>query len=313
MHNNIEHITLWGPSHSGKTFLIKAFQKKIIQLNDKSKNCTYSLTSGSEFINPTDLIKKPTEEPKENIYIFKREFSGDSYQSKISSHTHYINLLDDKGEDTVNMEKTIIFNLEYSNFLIVVLDPFFIESEDERTSSGKGSGETKIEKTAPIYKRTKDQGILISYVTKLLNHLQSLNKSIFISVCISKIDGIAFKFREPWILIDFLFGTGMKEVFSEFMNNDNFKFNFFSTSAVGYLDKRFEKANFLNNKEEGSTQLEDTNQWIPYNVESPFFWLFEMIERQRLYVPNRNSIKFLSNWIVEERNKDYIPYDIKSF
>jgi len=65
----------------------------------------------------------------------------------------------------------------------------------------------------------------------------------------------------------------------------------FTLSSMGYLDGPGRHANY----EPGSGYLAKKEHWSPYNVEFPFFWLFESIEKRRIKENQKGFISKMSD------------------
>ncbi|MFT3892775.1 MAG: hypothetical protein QM730_14180 [Anaerolineales bacterium] len=127
-------------------------------------------------------------------------------------------------------------------------------------------------------------------IYNLVNLLLSQAGQRRIAVCLSKADLLNLILPEQE-LIKACFGPDMLRLF----NNPRLQVKFFRVSSVGFVKKTGGRKS-PNITSEGN--IENPGSWEPFNVVSPFFWLFESIERQRLKTGD----------LFGEREKKYIPY-----
>ena len=100
----------------------------------------------------------------------------------------------------------------------------------------------------------------------------------YIAVCVTKTDSLGV-YREPEPLIEAYFGAEMFRLLESYKNAQQYiTMEYFSVSAMGYLDMNRQVPNF----NPLTDNLQDLNRWEPYRVESPFFWLFNAMEKERL-------------------------------
>jgi len=135
---------------------------------------------------------------------------------------------------------------------------------------------------------------------ELLTHSPRKGRSV--AICVTKVDLLGVQGRDPWQLIEAYFGQDM------LMQLRNFQAHLlmetFAVSAAGFLESSGRQPNYdLVNK-----SLLASDQWNPHNVEAPFFWMFENIERQRLA---KNSNRIVRSLFGKSRQKEYIPYVIR--
>ena len=143
------------------------------------------------------------------------------------------------------------------------------------------------------------------------NFFQTLNSAPLpqrhIAICINKIDQLHVKQREPQELVQMFFGKEMYHVLQDQINN-RFILKLFAVSSMGFIK---EGTNVTPNYDATTGKLMDPDNWKPYNVESPLFWLFESIERKKFKQDDNKGV-FGKLLFQPERNKSYIPYPIKN-
>jgi hypothetical protein len=138
-------------------------------------------------------------------------------------------------------------------------------------------------------------------IKALLDRLRK--RHTYIAVCVTKIDSLGV-YRDPESLIEAYFGAEMFRLLESYRNaRQHITMEYFSVSAMGYLDPNRQVPNFDPMKGE----LQDANRWEPYRVESPFFWLFNEMEKERL----RNTSGFLGLFFRGDRLAGHLPYPVR--
>lgn len=307
-------IALWGPHASGKTWYIQAFGKKLKEFSN-DPDFSYDLFEGDEAL--YELLKenksspkieipinigaddvkavRPTEGQVDKIWVFRRQGKSPSLKHKVSSHAHKIHLVDNKGQDTIELKlNDVVINIvKSSDALVLMLDPTRVS-----TFTGPKLGNEEI---------TYDPHQYTDLVSSLFQHLTASPKSKrYIAVCVSKIDQLAVKQRDPWELIQMYFGQQMCDLLKEFAKPSNIELETFAISAVGFYIENMElKANY----HIATSSIAHPDNWKPYNVEAPLFWLFDKIERENL---DDQNVSLLSKLLFQpERAKQYISYPIQ--
>jgi hypothetical protein len=282
---NGTNIALWGPTGSGKTWLIHALAKELSWYSDKDLEFSYSLIDDSGIAlwptPPNSVDQGATQFPEDRLWTFERKGKKDTPTHKISSHSHSIIVHDDRGQNLVDaalggVQSLAITTLQNSPNLILLLDP----------STVKGIGVSSPTQVSTEYERHEYTQIIYN----LINLLLAQEGQRRIAVCLSKADLLNLILPEQE-LIKACFGPDLLRLF----NNQRLQVKFFRVSSVGFLKKSTGKK-VPNITNEGN--IGNPDQWEPFNVVSPFFWLFESIERQRLKQGD----------VFGDREKKYIPY-----
>lgn len=155
----------------------------------------------------------------------------------------------------------------YSRTVIILLDPTNIKDSPVEMA---GSWITKND-----YERWIDSLIEIGLKDK--SHLQ-------IAVCLSKSDLIN-SFLPTEDLVAAIFGDGIIKVF----NSPQVTTGFFRVSSVGTILMNGAR---LPNITDNMTELRDQDKWNPVNVASPFFWIFEKKEKERISKANQRIMNY---------------------
>jgi GTPase SAR1 family protein len=303
-------IALWGPPNSGKTWYILAFKRKLKEYKndpdfhynlfngDQTLGETIQDEAGSKIdvpitINPGEIQGvQGTAGLEDHIWTFKRQKKQDTPSHVFSEYSHTISIVDDRGQSTLDLKSNAtVYNLKSANSILMVLDPTTLT-----TVGGEISG-----KYTPL-----------DYASRVESFFQLLitapQPERHVAICINKIDQLHVKQREPEELIQMFFEKEMNSVIQDYKNK--FILKLFAVSAAGYIKEGFtSKANF----DVTNGQLIDPNNWKPYNVESPLFWLFENIERKKIGRSKEQISGGLGKLLFQSERKNlYIPYPIKN-
>ena len=278
------NVALWGTSGSGKTWLLHALAKELMWYTQNDPEFNYTLVDEDQqalFPFPPDTTDVGgTLSPEDRMWVFKRVGKINSRAHQISSHEHKIIVHDDMGRNLVDAispgnEGLTAETLKHSPNLILLLDP----------STVKGSGVGPDSDSNRLEKHEYAQ-----YMHNLINTLQKKGGTRRLAVCLSKADllKVLLPIQE---LVKAVFGA---DVMAQF-RNPNLQVEYFRVSAVGYLKQP-------NGREvpnlDTSGNIREKDAWDPFNVVSPFFWIFESIERERVQKGD-----FLG-----DRGRSYIPY-----
>lgn len=285
------NIAMWGITGSGKTWMLHAFAKELAWYNENDPQFTYTLLDGNNralaLPNPPDATDlAPTEMPEDRTWMFERKGRDSaSRRHLISSHVHRIVVHDNRGSDLVDVvsknenENAIILSvLQASSNLIVTLDPTAVED-------------------APLIGPVKSQQQYKKYeyeqfIRGLVNRILERNNTGRLAICLSKADLVRLYLPVEKI-IEALYGEG----FARALTNPKLTVRFFRVSSVGTV--RLSDGRRVTNISDGLNVLKVPEKWDPVNVVSPFFWLFEEIERARI----KSGSDFLG-----DRVSQYIPY-----
>lgn len=332
--DQLQNIALWGPTGSGKDWLIRAFAKEIEKCNQVqhpifeyrlsevfSDNDTRLVSA-----NPPDNIG-PTPSVNDFHYRFVRNPIRQEYCR--FEYTHNIVLHNDSGSNLVSsVIDPIQFGIAYQtvinarNLIILVAPPADslskrVEKSDEnrmfeqKTRSALDEvfqadqdlnptyqeafpGAARKDWTASDYER---------YITLLLEELRK-NPTTFrrnVAVCLTKSDQIGALKRKPEEIFFNYFGK-LRNPFAAFSQMHNIKI--FQTSSAGYFKRLneyglpIEVPNIDNNG-----RLMNRDLWSPSGVAAPFFWIFQTIEREYFQENRNRGLRGLFN-----AGPDYPPY-----
>ena len=308
---NSNRIALWGPHSSGKTWYIKAFGRKLREFADNS-DFYYELFEGNEVLyrliqakpdekveipidfdpNDTKTIKA-TEQSEDIVWTFRRRAKQSSPRHVVSTHAHKVHIVDNKGEDTVELKlaEVLINIVKSAGYLLLMLDP-------TKLTTYKGS---RLESEL-VYEPHKYLELVENLFTQLSAYSQAKR---YIAVCVTKIDQLTVKERDPWELIQIFFEQPMVNLLNKYIDPQKFVLETFSVSAVGFY---VSDGKLMANYDAATGNLSRPEIWRPHNVEAPLFWIFDKIEREILR-SGGNSL--LSRFLFATRSKLYIPYPIQ--
>lgn len=282
-------IAIWGTVGSGKTMLINAFAKEINWYNENDPEFSYSLrdSDGRYLYHYLDeLFTQPTSLAEDHLWIFERRGKiSNSRSHQISSWSHQIIVHDNPGSNLINAlvdprgEELTLETLINSDSIIILLDPTNIKHSPV-------SSEFDVRLSKFDYSR-----LLESLVNTVLDANQ---RKLNIALCISKSDLLKIE-RPAEELIKVIFGDDILRAFQ----HPQINIKCFRVSSVGRV--RVLGGKVVPNISEDAGHIREPNAWNPVNVVSPFFWLFEAIERKKI----SSSSKFSP---FGDRLNYYLPY-----
>ena len=312
------NIGLWGPPGSGKTWFIYSFGRKLkdyqndpdfyfelFQGDQRTDNLNEDFPDMSSNgmpldIMPSDATKiEATKELEDQVWVFRRRGKKDTYRHVISSHSHAINVHDDAGLQTIKLASNqTVVNLATSDFLVLMLDPTKLS-----TFRGAKLDEEHQGEHIAIYEPHQYAEIVRNLFQALLANPRPKR---YVAVCVTKIDQLSVKQRDPWQLVQMLFEKDLYDVLKTYEKNERFELQTFAVSAMGFYNEgTTTRPNFDNL----TGKLAKPGDWKPYNVESPLFWLFDSVERQILENKKNGLLEQLL--FKPERKKLYISYPIR--
>lgn len=310
-------IALWGPTFSGKSWLVAALNKALADMSARDDSFTYSLIPRTGGV--LDLYQAPNIDPTERMdqreWLFKREPAHNTSARAINAHAHPIILFDPPGGGVIRFaDNEIVVPLRETPNLIMVLDPTRIPTQQAGTAATpqQQSAITPGQAAAAVASPPQVQSFMMmtkeEYTGAVAKFVQEMTAFPLpnrrVAVCITKLDQLGIAGRDPWQLIRIYFGERMERIFKDFAAQGHGVVDVFSVSAFGYLeDPTGRKANY--DKQDG--KLLDSDHWTPVRVEAPFFWLFDFIERERLSRNGEGVVKYLFQQV---REKHYRPYPI---
>ena len=291
-------IALWGPVGSGKDWLINGFARELAFFNKANPDFLFELNDEDGTpINPKAPSKKiilPTAEAVDYFLRFTRRPTAEEpdHAHSISAYSHDINIHNDKGGHLMSVlthpegHEYTYRTLMDSRYIIVVLDPTLISSAP-RTNSEQIS---KPDLASIIVKESFTQNeYRLAIQTLLTTFSKEANQKRYLAICLTKMDKKSVR-GSSWDLLRRLFGVEMYELLLNYKRK--FEIEVFSTSAAGFIKNPGSIGPRVSNEDGGI--ITDENNWNPVNTATPFFWIFENKEKDKL----KNS-GFL---------KDYIEY-----
>ena len=290
-------IAFWGPSSSGKTWLMQSLARSLHKLNQDDAEFEYVLAQPEALASVSAQApqNQATSDAYDKVWLFQRKVrpEHDTPSHRLSAHSHSIVVRDAPGELLMQgVNNVVMVPLRDAQCIIAVLDPSLIEvatpvaaaTQPERTTNQGlaalfgGSG-TATAAPAPGF-GTSFQYTQAQYTQMMSNLLQLLSSAPrpdrHVAVCITKVDQLGVQGRSPWQLIEVYFGADMVKLLKSYAGK--MEIEAFGVSAAGYLDAYRQQPNF----DPGTRSLLSSEKWQPFAVETPFFWLFTHVERQRL-------------------------------
>jgi len=281
-------FALWGPRGSGKDWVLQSFARSLEQYNTEGKerydkNFEHIVTHINDVpvkIQAPDHIDATVDDnPDDTVYLYERHGRSKSPVHTVSAQVHEILITNAPGESLIKGSvDSINYAVQRAACLLILLD---------HTIISKGLN------TMAEYQ---------SWVNNLFENLAkpSNGEKRFVAACVTKIDMLKAKRDDPYEYMTMYFGPGMEEVFRTHTKSKDVEFKPFSISSFGFL-----RDNKTPNYNYETEHLADPNFWNPINVEQPFFWLFEKVERNRLEKFSNGLSKFL---YLDERRKNYRGY-----
>jgi len=219
------------------------------------------------------------------VWRFQRIAKRKTYAHDISAHTHVFNIVSGDAEDLLGS-----FQGGRANFIFILLDPSklsdFIASE--------GPLDDKFQATNMDEKITRAK--YVEYVKGVLDEAAFSSSLVWnVGVCVVKGD-LLDNTEISWNLVRAVFGESMVLLFRQYITRFS-EIMPFRVSSFGYYladDERKSNPNPI---------LYD-DVWQP-EVEAPFFWAFESIEKQRIM---KSGDLITRLFFQGDRTKAYIPY-----
>jgi GTPase SAR1 family protein len=311
---NTKKIVFWGPATSGKTWLFRAFLKKVQLLNDILKSQGYSLDvkeiNGNRWEsipNIDGLLTEATSDSMQSYYQIIRKTEKTSVsgiKTRVNTHSHEIWVFDNPGgwfqkqtqaemkEDQKKQVAGVAEAIRNAHYLVLALD-------SGKTTTGESNFAEDLKQLTSLVANTEGKKI---------------------AACITKTDALGQQLVIPLYnrdesqlkgLLTRSFGQEYARQIDASLDilRRSHDVKLFATSAVGYHEKDGKKIVNLN---ETKTAIGNTAAWNPEEVEKPFFWLFDAIERQRIeYLdPASRLFSFLmgKDNILKTRREAYLSY-----
>ena len=290
-------IAFWGPSSSGKTWLMQSLARSLHKINQDDPEFEYVLAQPEALapISAQAPQNQATSDAYDKVWLFQRKVRAeyDTPAHRLSAHCHSIVVRDAPGELLMQgVNNVVMVPLRDAQCVIAVLDPSLIDTatpvaaaQPERAAANQGLaalfGSSAAAPAAPTPGfGTSFQYTQAQYTQMMTNLLQLLSSAPrpdrHVAVCVTKVDQLGVQGRSPWQVVEVFFGADMAKLLKSFAGK--MEIETFCVSAAGYLDAYRQQPNF----DPGTRSLLSPDRWQPFAVETPFFWLFSHLERQRL-------------------------------
>jgi GTPase SAR1 family protein len=293
-------IAFWGPSSSGKTWLMQSLARSLHKINQDDPEFEYILAQPEALapISAQAPQNQATSDAYDKVWLFQRKVrpEHDTPAHRLSAHCHSIVVRDAPGELLMQgVNNVVMVPLRDAQCVIAVLDPSLIDAatpvaaaaQPERAASNQslaalfGAGANAAANAAPTPSfGTSFQYTQAQYTQMMSNLLQLLSSAPrpdrHVAVCVTKVDQLGVQGRSPWQVIEVFFGADMVKLLKGYAGK--MEIEAFCVSAAGYLDAYRQQPNY----DPGTRSLLSPDRWQPFAVETPFFWLFRHLERQRL-------------------------------
>lgn len=289
-------IAFWGPSSSGKTWLMQSLARSLHRINQEDPEFEYVLAQRAAQA-PVNAFQAPqnqaTSEAYDTVWIFQRkvrpEFETPGH--RLSAQSHTIVVRDAPGELLMQgVNNVVMVPLREAQCVIALLDPSLVDStaavaeqaQPAAPSQGLAAlfGSSAAAPAAPVPVAGSFQYTQAQYTQMVSNLLSSLASAArpdrHVAICITKVDQLGVQGRSPWQVAEVFFGAEMAQLLKNYAKKMHIEA--FTVSAAGYLDENRQQPNF----DPGARSLLSPDRWQPFAVETPFFWLFTHVERQRL-------------------------------
>ncbi len=331
-----KHIALWGPSNSGKTWLLHAFLKKIAMysINDTGHRFVFDLidiATNKDIRSEGGPPVTGTQGIEEMRYLFRKKLKKDNnsvgntqisgLREEVNTHVHELLVVDDRGQNQMpltNIDKT------GQN----------LRSEQDYISLSKAARADILLLLVDldVIEKKEDFRDFIDGLTGFIDTLReleyddgfSLDDKRYLAVCLPKIDKYD-GLRLAWLendkedkerkqkfceVIEAFGGRNRADLISDKISDlesFGYKVGYFFISSCGYDGNN--DANF----DQATGQIADLAQWEPAGVEAPFFWAFDIIERARIsnltnHLLFQKIVKKDGIDVCSRREEQYIPY-----
>jgi hypothetical protein len=302
-------VAFWGPSSSGKTWLMQSLARSLHKINEDDPEFEYVLAQ-PEALAPTPALasgasvnaqapqNQATSDAYDKVWLFQRKVrpEHDTPAHRLSAQCHSIVVRDAPGELLMQgVNNVVMVPLRDAQCIIAVLDPSLIDStttaapaaQPERTAAqglaalfgSSAAAPAGTSAPAPAF-GASFQYTQAQYAQMVSNLLQLLSSAPrpdrHVAVCVTKVDQLGVQGRSPWQVIEVYFGAEMTKVLKSYAGK--MEIEAFCVSSAGFLDAFRQQPNY----DPGTGSLLSAERWQPFAVETPFFWLFTFLERQRL-------------------------------
>lgn len=313
-------IVLWGPTQAGKDWLIQAFVRELEMLNDFNDNFHYRLTenlpgnapfiiraqtpSNNPSIGPSDI-----EYQFERLSLAKNQSREHGITERVGKHKIIIHnnaggILAKCLTEPAFLPATYQTLTNADNIFLVMGPPSEKQSHSEtprRNMSLEKNNIAEMIEVAALSQNTKTSQAedtiedtafwsAQNYASFLERLFQSFNdRPRNVAICMTKSDLDNFR-GEHFSILERRYGPELANIVK--IQSRHHTIKTFATTAAGYLGHE-------SNYDQTNGEIKYPNRWKPVGTTYPFFWMFELIERQRLA---KEKTFFL------DPRKFYIPY-----
>jgi hypothetical protein len=286
-------IFLWGPTQSGKTWLIDSFIRKVNLINNvlMERKAPYKIRVENSFgaeVEVQALKALPTESIQYEQYTFHRTIDETRINNSACSIEHHIEMLDGPGDETtgrlaqksktpkaiglVKRAQTALMNADY---LLVTVNPGIYGSNansenGEKLNNPDEAGEHFLERLNALVKlkgRNPKQRVLLCFTKSDENDGGLAGFDAALAGLFSE------RSREIGVKLRKLMGENVDES------------DLFHVSAVGYFqDENGEKKLNYN---PGLNKLIDVPKWNPHKVSDPLFKIFDEAQSNQIRTVDR--------------------------
>jgi len=318
-------IAFWGPSSSGKTWLMQSLARSLHKINQDDAEFEYVLAQPEALAAPANAFQAPqnqaTADAYDKVWLFQRKVrpEHDTPAHRMSAHSHSIVVRDAPGELLMQgVNNVVMVPLRDAQCVIAVLDPSLIDTTEAAPAAQPERAATQglaslFGSSSSTGAPTPNYGVAFQYTqaqyTQMMSNLLQLLSSApqpnrHVAVCITKVDQLGVQGRSPWQVVEVFFGPEMATLLRSY--EAKMAIETFTVSAAGYLDDTRQQPNF----DPGTRSLLSPERWQPFAVETPFFWLFNNLERERLAHGGGRIPRW---YFKKERLARYIGYPTRQY
>jgi hypothetical protein len=251
LYDQIE-IALWGPSQSGKDWLIRGFIKELNDFNRRKLPLQYSLyevQSGIQKPVPIVLaeppVNIPTSETQQLQYIFKREpiptdDPAERAARQISAQEHSFLIDNNKGAflvealiDPIRFESIYGMLLNAHSLILVLGIPKgeLVETPDQPVFGALARPENN-NLSADALDIFWSRETYLNFIQRLFACLVS-GPPRNVAVCMTKVDQLGYKSSNSWDMLEYRHGSSLRRLLERHADYHNIEV--FATTSAGYI------------------------------------------------------------------------------
>lgn len=301
-----ESIALFGPTASGKDWLIKSLAKEMERVNRGANNIFYYelmqvLPDGTITPATADIPTggAATSDPEDYFYRFTRRALNDKY--RCYEHTHNIVIHNNAGSvlaasllDSDQFMATYQNLLNARNLIILIAPPEgAAQGRPASTQTDYKSELAELLETIdspqePVYDDRLSSSVLRPWTSSDYERFISLlfhalnNRSINIgrrniAICLTKVDQRKTQISNSEQVFNIMFPNLVRPVK---IQRQNHNIGFFQTSSAGYITQTNNSGKIVQVPNIQGSNLLNEERWKPFGITGPFFWIFENLERE---------------------------------